>query len=163
MLAQPGQLQGGNIAIRRDVLDAIGGFDVNMGAGTPYPCEDIDLIARALMHGSSGPDPVIFHQHRRKEEQVPAAVRLSYAKGRSAYIMKYFYAPQTRGVAASNCYWYWKLRSVARDALRLRRPALLREPWVEVNSAHSYLLSGNYAHRPRSAPAPKPTNLQTPP
>jgi len=162
-LARPGDFQGANIAIRRDVLNAIGGFDVNMGAGTPYPCEDIDLIARALMHGYAGlfhPAPVIFHHHRRKEEHVPA-LRLSYAKGRGAYYMRFILDPKTRGIAART--WYWILRSAARDALRLRKAALLREPWVEVRSALRYLLSGTYAHRPRPAPAAKPTHLQSPP
>lgn len=150
-LPHPGDLQGANIAIRRDVLDATGGFDMNFGAGTPFPCEDIDLIARALMHGYSGlfhPCPVIFHHHRRKEEHVPA-LRLSYAQGRGAYYMRYILDPQTRGIAARK--WFWHLHSAALNALRMRKAELLRDPWVEVKSALRYLLGGTFAHRPRAA------------
>lgn len=153
-LPHPGELQGANIAIRRDVLNAIGGFDVNLGAGTPYPCEDIDLIARALMHGYTGlfhPAPVVFHHHRRKEEHIPA-LRLGYAKGRGAYYMKYILDPATRAVSARR--WYWSLHAAACDALRSRKLTPLREPWAEVKSALRYLLSGTYAHRSRPTQSP---------
>lgn len=156
----PGEIQGANIAVRRDVLDAIGGFDANMGAGTPYPCEDIDLVARLLAHSFSGlfhPDPVIFHHHRRKDEHIPA-LRLSYAKGRGAYYMKFILEPKTRGMAARN--WYWGLRSAAWDAMRLRKAALLREPWEEVKSAIRYLLGGTHALRPRPVAEASPIHLQ---
>lgn len=161
-LARPGESQGANIAIRRDALDAIGGFDPNMGAGTPYPCEDIDLLARALMHGYAGmfhPAPVIFHHHRRKEEHVPALLR-SYAKGRGAYYMRLIMDPRTRSIAAR--VWYWNLRSYTLRALRLRSASLLRLPWAEVTSGLRYLLSGTYFNRPMPAPWAKPAHLHPP-
>ena len=41
----PGTLLGANLAFRLEVLLAIEGMDPELGAGTQFPCEDIDAVA----------------------------------------------------------------------------------------------------------------------
>ena len=51
-----GLIHGANFAFRREVLEAIGGFDPGFGAGTPgFACEDVDAVARAAAAGWWGP------------------------------------------------------------------------------------------------------------
>ncbi|MBD3275518.1 MAG: glycosyltransferase, partial [Candidatus Marinimicrobia bacterium] len=38
----PGKFQGANLIINREIYEKIGGFDQELGAGTPFRCEDID-------------------------------------------------------------------------------------------------------------------------
>jgi len=86
-----GFIQGANMAVRRSVLDALGGFDEMLGAGTRFPSEDVDFISRASAAGYTGvydPGPVVFHHHRRRDPGTVAALRRSYDLGRGAYYMK---------------------------------------------------------------------------
>jgi glycosyltransferase involved in cell wall biosynthesis len=49
---RPGTVHGANLAMRREVLAAIGGFDPLLGPGTPcVAAEDIELVARAVWAG----------------------------------------------------------------------------------------------------------------
>jgi GT2 family glycosyltransferase len=94
----PGTLQGANISFRRPVLENIGGFDPDFGAGTPFPCEDIDAIAATLWSGISArfdPAPVIWHHHGRKDSDIRALVH-GYERGRGAYYAKYLLRPESR-------------------------------------------------------------------
>jgi hypothetical protein len=86
-LVTPGALQGANMAFRRQVLDAIGGFDPALGPGTPFNCEDADAAARAAARFAGGyfPGPTVRHHHRRRARADIAAVERSYALGRGAY------------------------------------------------------------------------------
>lgn len=95
-----GAVQGANLSFRRDTLERIGGFDPELGAGTPFPCEDIDAVAAALWAGIPGrydPAPVVFHHHRRRASDLPRIVA-SYDRGRGAYYMKYILRSDTRQV-----------------------------------------------------------------
>jgi GT2 family glycosyltransferase len=93
-----GLIHGANFAFRREVLEAIGGFDPRFGAGTPFACEDVDALARAAASGWRGaydPGPVVYHHHGRK---TPEALRLRrvYALGRGAYYAKSILDPAMR-------------------------------------------------------------------
>src|SRR5206468_9904006 len=46
-----GWIHGANMAFRREVLVQIGGFNELLGAGTPFQCEDVDAMLRALASG----------------------------------------------------------------------------------------------------------------
>jgi GT2 family glycosyltransferase len=88
---RPGALQGSNFVIRRSVFDAIGGFDVALGAGQKYRCEDIDFIARALQNGWEAvyePSLVVYHHHGRRDGEDVESLQHdnSYASG--AYFAK---------------------------------------------------------------------------
>ena len=87
----PGMLQGANIAFRREALQASGGFDPALGAGTPYPCEDIDAVAAVIWSGYEAwfdPRPLIYHHHRRKPADLPVLHR-NYDRGRGAFYAKW--------------------------------------------------------------------------
>ena len=94
-----GAIQGCNMAFRREVLEAIGGFDVMLGPGTRFICEDLDLAARASAAGWSGgffPELVVYHHHGRKTRAQEAAVVRGYNWGRGAYLAKFVLNPRTR-------------------------------------------------------------------
>jgi GT2 family glycosyltransferase len=94
-----GAVAGANMAFRRTLLERIGGFDERLGAGTPFPCEDIDAAAAALWSGASGaydPRAVVYHHHGRRTEREAQALRRSYDAGRGAYYAKYILREDSR-------------------------------------------------------------------
>lgn len=93
-----GALQGANLSFRRVVLEAIGGFDRAFGAGTRFPCEDVDAVAAAVWSGFKAgydPGPIVYHHHGRKPKNVPR-LRRSYDEGRGAYYAKYILRQDSR-------------------------------------------------------------------
>lgn len=110
----PGFIGGANHAFRREVFRDIGGFDPDLGAGTPFPCEDADFCARASVRGWRGgyfPEATVFHHHGRKTEAEAEAVRRSYAAARGAYYAKVLLdAPSLRRQCLK--WWYWSLSSL---------------------------------------------------
>jgi glycosyltransferase involved in cell wall biosynthesis len=100
--AAAGSVQGANFAFRREVLERIGGFDDGLGAGTPFPCEDIDAVSAALFEGIEGrfdPRPVIRHHHGRREADLPKLMA-GYDNGRGAYYAKYLMRRDSRAAFA---------------------------------------------------------------
>lgn len=86
-----GTLQGANLSFRRNALEAIGGIDPALGAGTPFPCEDVDAVAATVWAGLQAgfdPRPVIWHHHGRKSGDLPRLQR-EYDLGRGAYYAKH--------------------------------------------------------------------------
>jgi glycosyltransferase involved in cell wall biosynthesis len=71
-----------NVAIRRAVLEAVGGFDERLGAGVPFrAAEDIDLFDRVLLSGRVGwyhPGALAWHDQWRSRWEL---VRLDWAYG----------------------------------------------------------------------------------
>lgn len=95
---EAGFFQGANIAIRSSALERIGGFDPELGAGTPFPCEDIDVAAAISWAGFKtrfDPRPVVYHDHGRVESDLPA-LRRGYDAGRGAYYAKYLLREDSR-------------------------------------------------------------------
>lgn len=93
-----GTLQGANLAFRREALQAIGGIDPELGAGTRFPCEDIDAVTAVLWTGFDAcfdPRPTVQHDHGRVEADVPALLN-SYDRGRGSFYAKYILRPDTR-------------------------------------------------------------------
>jgi len=93
-----GAFKGANLSFRREALASAGGFDPVLGAGTPFPCEDIDTAAAVLWAGFSGrfdPRPVVLHHHRRRLKDVPQQMA-SYDRGRGAYFAKFLLRPDSR-------------------------------------------------------------------
>jgi glycosyltransferase involved in cell wall biosynthesis len=90
-MIRAGSFQGANLLVRKLVLEEVGGFDENLGAGTPFPCEDIDLVQRISMEGWPGrfdPRPMVAHHHRRKTSAEFEALMQSYDYGRGAFYAK---------------------------------------------------------------------------
>lgn len=85
----PGLIQGANMFFAREVFQRAGLFNENMGAGTPFACEDIEMATRASMQGFRGvqlPELKVLHDHGRKRG-TPEANRTAegYDYGRGAY------------------------------------------------------------------------------
>jgi glycosyltransferase involved in cell wall biosynthesis len=78
-------VQGANMAFRRAALSGVGGFDPALGAGTPFPAEDWDAVARACIAGWEGgyfPAPTVFHHHGRTAAEAGRQLRAyHYASG----------------------------------------------------------------------------------
>ena len=93
-----GFLQGANLAFRRQALMDIDGFDQYLGPGTPFICEDADLVLRVLASGWEGkydPGPTIYHHHRRKPGPEIQRLLQGYDAGRGAIYLKcLLYLPQ---------------------------------------------------------------------
>jgi glycosyltransferase involved in cell wall biosynthesis len=86
----PGIFKGANMVFRREVLDAIGGFDPWFGSGASFPAEDCDAAARASLAGWLGryePNLVVSHHHGRKADTIGPLFR-DYDIGRGAYHAK---------------------------------------------------------------------------
>lgn len=94
-----GTLLGANFAVRRACLEQLGGFDPMLGAGTPFPAEDIDFFARVTWAGRPAiyhPGPVVMHDHGRRTEADATALHRAYDAGRGAYYTKFILSPPTR-------------------------------------------------------------------
>lgn len=78
---------GANLAVRRQWLVDVGGWDERLGPGTPWPgAEDKDLLLRLLHSGARvgyRPEPVVDHLQWRSRRQALRA-ELGYARGAGA-------------------------------------------------------------------------------
>ena len=95
-----GIIQGGNMAVRRRALMAVGGFDVRMGPGTRFPAEDWEVATRIGVEGWAGgyfPGPVVSHDHPRTLDEAKSRLR-SYHVGMGAVYVKLVANPRTRGI-----------------------------------------------------------------
>ena len=105
-----GLIQGANMACRRAVIDDIGVFDGDFGAGTPFPAEDVEFVARASSAGWRGgyfPGPVVYHDHGRRGDAVIRRLFKQYDYGRGAYFAKFILRADTRWTYCR--YWYWSI------------------------------------------------------
>lgn len=127
-----GTLHGANLSFRREVLEQTGGFDPTLGAGTSFPCEDIDAVAAASWAGYPlrfDPRPVVYHHHRRRAADVPGQIA-HYLKGSGAYYAKYLLRADSRRAYMSG-WWRHALQSSP-----LRKRARMGEIWA----AAAYLI-----------------------
>lgn len=91
-------VQGANMAFRRTALVAIGGFDPSLGAGTPFPAEDWDAVARVCSSGWDGgyfPAPAVSHHHGRTATEAASHLR-TYHYGSGAVFAKLLMDRSTR-------------------------------------------------------------------
>ncbi|MBI0535079.1 glycosyltransferase [Roseomonas sp. KE2513] len=94
-----GNLHGANLAFRRSALEAVGGFDRQIGAGTPFPFEDVDAVAAVIWAGMPAwfdPAPVVRHHHRRRGDAALHQLFVGYDRGRGAYYAKYILRRSSR-------------------------------------------------------------------
>ncbi|MFZ1107933.1 MAG: glycosyltransferase [Rhodomicrobium sp.] len=134
-----GVLQGANLAFRRETLEKIGGVDPELGAGTPFPCEDIDLVAAAAWAGFKGkfdPSPLVYHHHGRKACDYDRIMR-SYDKGRGAYYAKYILRKGSSGVYLRA--WLRSILDCVKQAVKQRNTSSFVRPAFELYGAGRYL------------------------
>ena len=87
-----GTFQGCNMAVRRSVLESIGGYDPLIGPGTPFRADDLDLVARMSVAGYLGvfePDLVVFHHHGRKPGSETRALKRANDHSVGAHYAKF--------------------------------------------------------------------------
>jgi glycosyltransferase involved in cell wall biosynthesis len=142
-----GHVHGANMAIRRRVIHEVGDFDPMLGAGTPFPCEDVDLLARVLSAGWTGaycPEVAVWHHHGRKPG--PAIMRLNaaYDYGIGAYFAKFILRRDTRKLYLKAAYW-----SLRKAILRREYGRFIRE----IRGMLHYLSLIRLAARNRCAPS----------
>jgi glycosyltransferase involved in cell wall biosynthesis len=131
---RPGIIHGANMAVSREVVRAIGGFDPHLGAGTPCVAgEDADYLARAAWAGWSGrydPRPVVAHHHGRKPGLDAVRQSRGYDYGRGAYYIKFALNRSSGPTYVS----HW-CRGTWRD-LKAKR---IGRPWREAMGAARYI------------------------
>jgi GT2 family glycosyltransferase len=78
---------GGNVAVRAEWLDRVGGFDERLGVGSPgRSAEDIDMLYRFLRAGATlryEPDAVVMHERQETARRLQS--RPSYGFGMGAF------------------------------------------------------------------------------
>jgi GT2 family glycosyltransferase len=83
---------GNSMAFRRDTLDAIGGFDPALGAGTPTAGgEDLAAFTDVVLHGGQivyQPRSLCWHEHRGDEQALRTQVR-NYGIGLTAVLWRF--------------------------------------------------------------------------
>jgi GT2 family glycosyltransferase len=77
---------GGNMAVRRAVLERVGGFDVLFGPGTLAFCaDDTDLVVRLLRAGEQilwTPDAVVYHPSKTEQERLDSRRPYGWGMGK---------------------------------------------------------------------------------
>ena len=102
-----GLFHGANMAFRRSVLEQIGGFDPELGAGRGYYFGDVDALVRASFAGWTAvyePRLAVAHHHGRNAKQAARLDRV-YDLARGAYYAKFLIRADTRRTFAKNLYW----------------------------------------------------------
>lgn len=82
---------GANFAIRRPVIDSVGGFDPRLGAGGPgRGGEDLDMFVRVILAGRRLcylPSALVWHRHRAEDKALAEQI-YAYGYGLGAYLAK---------------------------------------------------------------------------
>jgi glycosyltransferase involved in cell wall biosynthesis len=139
-----GLIQGANFACRKKAIETVNGFDELFGAGTRFPCEDVDILARmsaAGWFGAYDPRPLVYHHHRRKTELEAAQLMKQYDRGRGAYYAKCLANSSLRNIYLKNL--YWKIRS--QSLLTTYRELAAAIEYVTVANAKN-ILSPNWKY-----------------
>jgi len=119
-----GAIHGANMAFRRSALERIGGFDEQLGPGTPFNCEDADALTRVSLSGGSGaydPRVTVHHHHRRRPGAELDGLQVSYAAGRGAFAAKYLLRRKSRAGVLRQLYWLWGRSSNWHERERVHR------------------------------------------
>ena len=116
---------GANMAIRKDVLAALGGFDEALDTGPPLPGGgDLDMFVRVVRAGLVlvfEPSCLVFHEHRRDMAALYRQLGRSWGRSYLAVWNKtYRVDPWLRPrLRLHLCRWFYGLaRRLARDLLR---------------------------------------------
>lgn len=147
---------GANMAVRRDVLDAVGGFDPALDVGTPaHGGGDLDLFHRVLLNGYCAryePAALVWHRHRADRSALRAQL---YDNGRAFGV--YLLTRLREGrlprsvVLAHGARWLaWLLGRVPRRFLRRERlplPLVLAEIWGASHAPWAWLRARGQARR----------------
>jgi glycosyltransferase involved in cell wall biosynthesis/GT2 family glycosyltransferase len=121
---------GAAMAVRRSVIEKIGGFDEMLGAGARFTSyEDVDIALRALLRGyyvfETDRTAVVHHGFRTMHEGRELTLRNYYGIG--AGLGKLFKCRQWgAGRVASHVLWTLLIAPTLSHLIRLRKPPVLR-------------------------------------
>lgn len=111
---------GCNLSVRRELLDAVGGFDENLGPGCRIPAaEDTDLICKTYLQGFDieyVPDMAVSHFHGRKSPSEGFNLFRNYMIGNGAIYAKYLFKHPNFAKQ-----FYWDTKASAQDLFRKRK------------------------------------------
>jgi len=115
-----------SMATRRDVLEAIGGFDEALGAGGPFrSAPEADFFDRVLSAGWTGryePGAVAYHEQWRTHEEL-VSLDYGYGYGNGARLSKLVRSNRGRARrVAWDALWAWGLASAWAEWRRGERP-----------------------------------------
>jgi GT2 family glycosyltransferase len=149
---------GCNMALRRSVLEEIGGFDPLVGPGSPIPSgQDTDIVYRAFRAGfplEYTPDVLVRHDHGRRTREDVEEVTRRYLTGRGAYYSKYLLEGDWRILVLAAQDLLAIAAESARTVLGGRPP---RGPVERLRHLVRGFRLGTAVRRARAIPAPPPT------
>ena len=129
-------IQGANMAFRREVLHAIGGFDPLFGPGSSIGgAEDLDAAGRASAAGWKGqyrPEVVVSHHHGRKQADAPGMMK-TWGIAMGAYHMKLL-------LRGGEVLWFARSILQIRRRYKLSGRMVLAEPMGMAKYARVWLL-----------------------
>jgi GT2 family glycosyltransferase len=132
-------IPGCNMAFRRGVVERIGGFDADFGAGAPLPAgEDTDFVYRACRAGFAvaySPAVLLFHDHGRRTGRESDRLRRGYITARGALYLKHALAGDRRILRLA----YWEVAGLVKAA---RQAALSRSGLGQEIAFLAYLALG---------------------
>ena len=156
---------GCNMALRRDALRSIGGFDEALDTGSRLPGGgDLDIFYRLVRAGHvivSEPRCLVLHQHRRTHEELRRQL-WTWGLGFMAFFAKSYRAdPTQRGKFRDLLAWWvvWKARQLAGRVLGRAAPpidlTLAELAGAAVGLCGEYGRSCRRIERLRRAPTPR--------
>ncbi|MFZ0737774.1 MAG: glycosyltransferase family A protein [Candidatus Acidiferrales bacterium] len=114
---------GCNMAFRREVFGAAGGFDSRFGPGLAIEAaEDVDFLYRAYSKGfrmEYVPEVFVYHNHGRRTDADENALKEKYITGRGAFYAKYIFRADKVVLKMA----YWEVLGVLRSSFRDARTA----------------------------------------
>jgi len=131
-----GEIQGTNLVVKREVLDKVGMFDPDLGAGTKYRCEDIDFLARAINHGISAahvPELIVLHDHQRLDGK-----EIKILKRQNNFARGAFYCKMIVFLKISSYKKVWLQNSLLKKNMHFG--SKLRKFCIEISGALSYAI-----------------------
>ena len=107
-----------NMAFRRQLAEVIGGFDTDLGPGTPdrMVCEDLDFLYRAFKAGHRilySPDVLLFHNHGRRSATDRSRLNQTYLWGRGGFYLKHILRGDRQVLRAA----YWELSGLLKECV----------------------------------------------
>ncbi len=121
---------GANMAIRRAMIDSVGGFDEALGGGAPLrSSQDFDFALRTYRAGyaiSLDPTVKVDHYGSRTPEQWPATLR-NYGIGDGAFYSKHIRCGDALALRLLFRQFAWVSKTWALESLRERRPVAVND------------------------------------
>lgn len=139
---------GGNIAVRRSVLDGIGLFDEKLGPGAVFSCsEDQDLCHRVLLAGYSvlvAPEIRVIHHGYRSNAEMPEIWKRD-SRGIGGLLAKEFRCGAPQALIELASFWGHWIKMVLGRIVTFQRPLKFRQTRAYVlGTATSFVLGLRY-------------------